>query len=189
MKKKLLPILISVIVIFLLLGVYFLLKDRSGNSGGDDSSGTASSGTEYLIKDDSTKVDQFSYTKDGKELSFVYSEDKGWKYEKDTSLVLNSDQVQDSLKYLWEVSVKRTLTDVAESDLSGFGLDHPAEVIKYTLQGGKQVSLSIGAENTTITAYYAYLNDDPSTVYLISAGIENVYRHPLEDYLSDSGSS
>ena len=178
MKKRIYLLLICLSVILMLAAVYLVLKSRKVPKMEDT--------PQYLTQDDSSKVKRFSYLSGGRELAFVYSEGEGWKYENDPALGLNSDLVGTSLKYLWETAIVRKLTGVKESELQGFGLTQPQEVISYTLDDGTEVRIRIGSRNTVVSAYYVCFEGDLSVVYLADRSIENVYRHPLADYLNQS---
>lgn len=65
--------------------------------------------------------------------------------------------------------------------LADYGLDHPSVIVKAADDAGNTVTIYVG--NTYDSEYYAYINEDASTVYTIGSALVENTNHELYDMI------
>lgn len=65
--------------------------------------------------------------------------------------------------------------------LEDYGLDHPSVTVKAADDAGNTIAIYVG--NTYNSEYYAYINEDTSTIYTISSALVENTTHELYDMI------
>jgi hypothetical protein len=101
------------------------------------------------------------------EIVFIKQPDGNWKVDNADSAItgeLNQASVAEAADNLAQAAAE---TFPAE-DTSAFGLEAPAYTVSFTTDAGDVNTLQLGNKNPAGNAYYALLNDDTETVYLLN---------------------
>lgn len=77
------------------------------------------------------------------------------------------------------IGIYQTMTDV--TDLAQYGLAEPAVTFTVTDTDGKSVTAAIGNANETAGSVYAYLTEDPGTVYSVLVSLKTNFDVTEED--------
>ncbi|MBM4275135.1 MAG: DUF4340 domain-containing protein [Deltaproteobacteria bacterium] len=120
------------------------------------------------------EVVEFAVIKGKDEIRLV-KKDQEWRLSRPLEIRADQDAVKSVLLTLGHLQKMRDLG--AATDLKPFGLDQPAAVVEFTVQG-KAHRLAIGAQAPDALSYYALKDQDPQ-VLLISAGDKDSLDRPL----------
>ena len=114
----------------------------------------------------------FSYTNEGEEYAFTLSADKTrWVWEGDPTLPISNARMTLMINAVMELTSTYKYENVDASMRNDYGLGEDAVRLSFTLADGSQTGLLIGKTNAFNYMTYCALSSDPSTVYMISAGI------------------
>lgn len=152
---------ILVIILGLLTGAYFLVKNKQGKIS-DPSSG--SSNSLNVLNVDVNKITQVTVVnKDG---TFAFEKkDKDWTITSPANLKIDKSKVGTIATNLSYLDADKVVEDSAK-DLSVYGLDKPSTVTAK-LSDGTVIELEIGSKTPTGDDYYAKKKED-NKVYTIS---------------------
>lgn len=101
------------------------------------------------------------------ETVFVKQPDGSWAVDSSSSATtgdLTQASVIDAAGSLAQVAAETFTTE----DVAQFGLESPAYTISFTTDAGDVNTLKLGNKNPSGNAYYALLNEDTQTVYLLN---------------------
>ena len=143
----------------------------------------------FRVTEDGLTALSFTYDEDGDGTAefrdFLRSEDGGvWKWTEDGSVPLgNSIFYSYSSTLASAVSVK-VMKNVTEEQLAEFGLTAPRKTVYFTDAVGGEQSFCIGAYNAYNGTYCAYINEDKTTVHLVSGDLFDAFEAPIESFVS-----
>ena len=114
----------------------------------------------------------FSFTNQGEKYAFTLSEDKTrWHWDSEPTLPINNSYVTLMINAVLELSSSYKYEGITSDALDGYGLGADAIKLTFTLANGTQTGLLFGKTNSFNYLTYCALTTDPTTVYMISAGI------------------
>jgi hypothetical protein len=174
--KRGFKLIILAVVLVLLAGAYIILKglDLNGEKEAE--------ATPLLLKEtaqgDITSLG-WSYAAD--KPVFVKS-DTGWRLEGDDKFPVKQSEVDDLAAKLVKLEAEQAVT--VSGDISDYGLDAPGLTVSYKTTDGTENTLVFGDVNSLTGDYYATLNGDNSTVYLINSELPKAFMLELKSLLS-----
>ena len=128
----------------------------------------------------------FSFTNAGEEYAFTLSADKTrWEWEGDPTLPISNARMTLMINAVLELTSTYKYEDVSADKLGEYGLDDSATRLTFALTDGSQTGLLIGKTNAFNYMSYCALSSDPSTVYMISAGIAPYFATTPENLIED----
>ncbi len=165
-KKQILNLLILLIVLAALIGGYFGMKsfhdaDEAASAASEEDTDSVNIGTLS-----GNGICTLSWKHDGEDIT-VQKKDGIWY---NGSVSLNSVTMNTKTSDLEIMSASRTITG-DDVDLESFGLSEPSNVITAVDTEGRTQKIAIGVKNDVTGNYYCYLDDDPSTVYVLSSSV------------------
>ena len=175
MKKKMIILILALVVLAALLGAYKVVKDQNP---------VEDTTPQKLVTAETDDLYKYAFSYDGEMYSFTLSLDEGWYYDADDSFDVNSSAMAALPSNLWETTISRTLEDVDEASLEEYGLKEPLAEIQITLRDETVISYHVGNQNASTKDLYVYVDDDPTTVYLVSSEIASACNKSL-DSLAD----
>lgn len=165
-------LMVAFLVLFLLLGVYFLLK--SLNLEKEPETANAVKTVFEMNAEDISEI-QIEY--DGNRYTFSHGDDK-WSYEEDELFPLSEAAVLDIVSGVTSVEASRELDDPGE--LSEYGLDNPVVQVRVKDTGGKEVLLKFGNDNESLGSSYMK-KDEEKTVYLVDSSVKEKFCRDISD--------
>lgn len=120
-----------------------------------------------------------SYYNGSATLSFTLDESGSWVWADDPTFPLNQTTVTAIVDLLSALTPQQTITD--GDTLEAYGLDNPSATLTASGEEGVTLSLSLGKTTTDGQSYYMMMNEDPSTVYIISGTLYNYLSTPIYD--------
>lgn len=159
-KKKWIMPVICMAVLILLLGTYFILKNKNLN----DAEVKADAENIKVNEMASEDIIGAAFIIEGENLSFTKTDDI-WTMDGDADFPLDSTKITSVINGFGTLSAVRELKDI--DDLGEYGLDNPQNEVVLTTKDGS-AAIYLGAKNTSTGNTYLYLNDEKNTVYVIS---------------------
>ncbi|MCC8152638.1 MAG: DUF4340 domain-containing protein [Lachnospiraceae bacterium] len=170
MRKKQYIVLIIVLaaIVAALVGVIFGKKAKTAKEEAE-----AEAATVYVNQFDVSDVTAFTYLLDDNLVMFSL-EDDVWTYMGDTTMVLDTDTIEDFLTEMSEVTADSVIEDV--EDNSEYGVDSPVQMFAVVFSDGSSLTYCFGSENDIVGGYYLQVTDDADdtnndTVYLVDSTI------------------
>lgn len=159
-KMRKLITLFILLIAFLLL--YFVVEKV--NKEKEEASENESDASISIHSMDVSDIKAFSYRYEETEYVFQ-KENNVWTCTNDTSIELDQNLIGNLIDPFKDVFASR-MVEENPSDLSQYGLDNPANVIKVTDTSGKTIIFDVGNENKIVNGYYIK-TEDKNIVYLI----------------------
>lgn len=176
-ERRLITVL-STILLILMAAVLVVLGIRYRES-------RAAAETEGMIDPSTnTVVDHNAYTKlyyetENFTLSFTRDDLGIWRWDGNRDFPLNDGTVTEILALLTAWNPQQTLTD-AEA-LESSGVANPTRTLIATTENGGTTTLTFGRATTDGNSYYARLNGDETTVYILAGTLYNLLDKPIYD--------
>lgn len=176
MSKKTIQLTVLCGVLALLIAGYFVLSAMGGEqqSGtpATDGEGTTALNTYTVCTVDQNTVHTIAYSHEGQEYRYTLKDDRtGWVWDNDPTLPLDNVYFANMVTAFTSLTSTVCLTDVdAQTAQTEYGLDGTLTVRFEDAVGGAQ-TFRIGAYNSFNGLYYLCRDNDPSTVYMVSADV------------------
>lgn len=141
----------------------------------------------YVVSADAENITTFSWRSDGETVTMV-KEDGAWTCSEHPEYEIDADKVEALLEELTSLEASQIVEDPEDGAVYGFA--DPENVITYG-DGEKEVTLTIGMENTITGGYYVKSSAD-DTVYLIDSSVLSTFdcdASTLEKEQKDSAAS
>ena len=178
MKKKSVNLITAVGVLVVLSGAYAGVKAYVASQDAAEAEKEEEENPEILsIASDDVKSIKFVIDK--KEVTFEKDGDS-WIKSDETDFPLDQDKVETLISSLNSVTAERTLENVENA--AEYELDQPENTITVTTQNGETTVIQIGMENDSTSQEYIDLNDDSSTVYVVSNSVFSSFEGTLYDF-------
>lgn len=159
-------------LIVALLGCLYVAVRRAGEE-------EAAAGRDTLIPFTADRIAGLSWSKaDGSEYSFERVDGK-WQKTDDEAFPVSQTALNSLAAGVTGVGIYQTMEDV--TDLAQYGLDAPAVTFTVTDAEGKSVTAAVGDANETAGSVYAYLTEEPGTVYSVLVSIQTNFDVTEED--------
>ena len=166
MGKNKKGLMVAFLVLFLLLGVYFLLKSLNL----EEEPETANA-VKTVFEMNAEDISEIQIEYDGNSYTFSHGDDK-WSYEEDELFPLSEAAVLDIVSGVTSVEASRELDDPGE--LSEYGLDNPVVQVRVKDTEGKEVLLKFGNDNESLGSSYMK-KDEEKTVYLVDSSVKEKF--------------
>ncbi len=176
MKKQKKQMVLLLILLVVVLAAYFgIQKYSQWNKEREKQNEEAAEIhiTEFSVDE----AEKFSYTYQSVKFAFTKQEDS-WVYDDDETLDIDEDSLEDMILDAVQLDASEEVKNV--TDLSQYGLDEAETVVTFTISG-KEYALYVGDYNDILSKYYAYLSEDPTTVYLISSSFKTGFNTTVEE--------
>ena len=175
-ERRIITILTTIVLILaaallIVLGIRF----REWRSDGDAGSGSASAGT----MTDAGAYTSLVYDNGTTTLSFAQNDAGTWTWTGDDTFPLDDTVIQQILDLLVNWAPQQTLTD--EKALESSGLSEPTASLTAATDSGSASTVLFGRATTDGASYYARLNGDESTVYIIPGTLRELMNTPIYD--------
>ena len=178
MKKKSVNLITAVGVLVVLSGAYAGVKAYVARQDAAEAEKEEEENSEILsIASDDVKSIKFVIDK--KEVTFEKDGDS-WIKSDETDFPLDQDKVETLISSLNSVTAERTLENVENA--AEYELDQPENTITVTTQNGETTVIQIGMENDSTSQEDIDLNDDSSTVYVVSNSVFSSFEGTLYDF-------
>lgn len=118
--------------------------------------------TEYVNKFDVSDVTAFTYMYDGQMLMFEL-EDGKWVYMGDSTMEMDTDQIEDLLTDMSDLTANAVIEDA--EDVSEYGLGNPVQTFSAVFSNGSSLTYYFGSENEMVGGYYVQVTDDTDDAY------------------------
>lgn len=168
-KKKVGTLLVLLGMLILMILLYVLVMNKNKNEEEEVMEETI---TLWNIESDT--VTEISYTLNGTTLTYMKSNDT-WVDKSDTKVPINQDYITTMLSQVVNLSADKIVVKDPE-DLSEYGLEDPALVVKITGEDGTAFELNLGDTLGIGTGYYAKL-PDKNTVYAVSSEVYSAFNY------------
>lgn len=163
------------IVLAVALAVVLIYKSRAAAA---QEAADAQTQTDAIITQEQA-YNALSYYNGSATLSFTLDESGSWVWADDPTFPLNQTTVTAIVDLLSALTPQQTITD--GDTLEAYGLDNPSATLTASGEEGVTLSLSLGKTTTDGQSYYMMMNEDPSTVYIISGTLYNYLSTPIYD--------
>ena len=175
MKKRGVILIEGVILLCLLLGVYFLIKNRNSQK------------AEQTVQQEEKKtslislenVSHISFRIEGETIGWTKQEDT-WHLDKDDDFPADTEKIDTMISILSAMTEERTLENV--NNLKDYGLEEPVNLIEIQNKEGQSERISVGNKNPSTGDTYLYLNDEKDTVYTVENDINSLLEGSLFEY-------
>ena len=114
-----------------------------------------------------------------KEVTFEKDGDS-WVKSDETGFPVDQDKIDTLVSALNSIKAERTLENV--EDASEYELDQPENTITVTTEDGETTVIQLGMENDSTSQEYIDLNEDSSTVYVVSNSTFSSFKGTLYDF-------
>lgn len=168
-KKKVGTLLVLLGMLILMILLYVLVMNKNKNEEEEVMEETI---TLWNIESDT--VTEISYTLNGTTLTYMKSNDT-WVDKSDTKAPINQDYITNMLSQVVNLSADKIVVKDPE-DLSEYGLEDPALVVKITGEDGTAFELNLGDTLGIGTGYYAKL-PDKNTVYAVASEVYAAFNY------------
>lgn len=168
-KKKVGTLLVLLGMLILMILLYVLVMNKNKNEEEEVMEETI---TLWNIESDT--VSEISYTLNGTTLTYMKSNDT-WVDKSDTKAPINQDYITTMLSQVVNLSADKIVVKDPE-DLSEYGLEDPALVVKITGEDGTAFELNLGDTLGIGTGYYAKL-PDKNTVYAVASEVYSAFNY------------
>lgn len=174
MKKQRIQLILIVIVLILLIGGYFWVKNMNTQKEADKKNESSAVSVTNVVQDDVTEME---YLKDGKTITLI-REGTLWYDKEDKGITLQQSDINTMLSYACSISTETVIEQPQE--LSEYGLDNLYNTISLTLKDSSVVQIMIGDYLSISGEYYAMTSGD-SMVYTIPSYYVSAFDKSIED--------
>lgn len=173
MNKNKKGLIVAFFILFLLLGIYFLLK--SLNLEEETETEDASKKVFEINAEDISEI-QITYGEN--QYTFSHEDDK-WSYKEDGQFPLSEAAVLDMVSGVTSVETSRVIDDPGES--SEYGLDAPSVQVRVTDTEGEESLLKFGNDNTSLGSSYMK-KDEEKAVYLVDSSVKQKFCMDISEF-------
>lgn len=178
MKKKSVNLITAVGVLVVLSGAYVGVKAYVAKQEAADTESAEEENPE-IISIASADVKSIKFVIDKKEVTFEKDGDS-WVKSDETDFPVDQDKIDTLVSSLNSIKAERTLENV--EDASEYELDQPENTITVTTEDGETTVIQLGMENDSTSQEYIDLNEDSSTVYVVSNSTFSSFEGTLYDF-------
>lgn len=178
MKKKSVNLITAVGVLVVLSGAYVGVKAYVAKQEAADTESAEEENPE-IISIASADVKSIKFVIDKKEVTFE-KEGDSWVKSDETDFPVDQDKIDTLVSSLNSIKAERTLENV--EDASEYELDQPENTITVTTEDGETTVIQLGMENDSTSQEYIDLNEDSSTVYVVSNSTFSSFKGTLYDF-------
>ena len=178
MKKKSVNLITAVGVLVVLSGAYVGVKAYVAKQEAADTESAEEENPE-IISIASADVKSIKFVIDKKEVTFEKDGDS-WVKSDETGFPVDQDKIDTLVSSLNSIKAERTLENV--EDASEYELDQPDNTITVTTEDGETTVIQLGMENDSTSQEYIDLNEDSSTVYVVSNSTFSSFKGTLYDF-------
>lgn len=178
MKKKSVNLITAVGVLVVLSGAYVGVKAYVAKQEAADTESAEEENPE-IISIASADVKSIKFVIDKKEVTFEKDGDS-WVKSDETDFPVDQDKIDTLVSSLNSIKAERTLENV--EDASEYELDQPENTITVTTEDGETTVIQLGMENDSTSQEYIDLNEDSSTVYVVSNSTFSSFKGTLYDF-------
>ena len=178
MKKKSVNLITAVGVLVVLSGAYVGVKAYVAKQEAADTESAEEENPE-IISIASADVKSIKFVIDKKEVTFE-KEGNSWVKSDETDFPVDQDKIDTLVSSMNSIKAERTLENV--EDASEYELDQPENTITVTTEDGKTTVIQLGMENDSTSQEYIDLNEDSSTVYVVSNSTFSSFEGTLYDF-------
>ena len=178
MKKKSVNLITAVGVLVVLSGAYVGVKAYVAKQEAADTESAEEENPE-IISIASADVKSIKFVIDKKEVTFEKDGDS-WVKSDETDFPVDQDKIDTLVSSLNSIKAERTLENV--EDASEYELDQPENTITVTTEDGETAVIQLGMENDSTSQEYIDLNEDSSTVYVVSNSTFSSFEGTLYDF-------
>ena len=178
MKKKSVNLITAVGVLVVLSGAYVGVKDYVAKQEAADTESAEEENPE-IISIASADVKSIKFVIDKKEVTFE-KEGDSWVKSDETDFPVDQDKIDTLVSSMNSIKAERTLENV--EDASEYELDQPENTITVTTEDGETTVIRLGMENDSTSQEYIDLNEDSSTVYVVSNSTFSSFKGTLYDF-------
>ena len=177
MKKKSVNLITAVGVLVVLSGAYVGVKAYVAKQEAADAESAEEENPE-IISIASADVKSIKFVIDKKEVTFKKDGDS-WVKSDETDFPVDQDKIDTLVSSMNSIKAERTLENV--EDASEYELDQPENTITVTTEDGETTVIQLGMENDSTSQEYIDLNEDSSTVYVVSNSTFSSFEGTLYD--------
>lgn len=191
MNKKITKLLVLLAVLALLCvgyaAVCILNAQKANSEEPVDTLEISENSSTVVLKVDYENATYLSYTydnnKDGVAEEIVFSlasDNETWHWEEDSDIPISSASVPAILAKISSVTTNTVLKEVSEESFENYGLNSPTKcvTVKDTTNGTQKITF--GVYNSYNAMYYAYVNDDTDTVYMLDSTVFDAFEQSVE---------
>ena len=178
MKKKSVNLITAVGVLVVLSGAYVGVKAYVAKQEAADAESAEEENPE-IISIASADVKSIKFVIDKKEVTFEKDGDS-WVKSDETGFPVDQDKIDTLVSSMNSIKAERTLENV--EDASEYELDQPENTITVTTEDGETTVIQLGMENDSTSQEYIDLNEDSSTVYVVSNSTFSSFKGTLYDF-------
>ena len=178
MKKKSVNLITAVGVLVVLSGAYVGVKAYVAKQEAADAESAEKENPE-IISIASADVKSIKFVIDKKEVTFEKDGDS-WVKSDETDFPVDQDKIDTLVNSMNSIKAERTLENV--EDASEYELDQPENTITVTTEDGETTVIQLGMENDSTSQEYIDLNEDSSTVYVVSNSTFSSFKGTLYDF-------
>ena len=178
MKKKSVKLVIAVGVLVILSGAYVGVKTYVAMQDAKEEESNEEE-TQEVVSIASEDIQSIKFILDKKETTFE-KEGDSWVKSDENAFPVDQDKLDTLAGTFSSVTAQRTLKDV--EDPSEYELDNPQNTITVTTTDGEATVIQVGMENDSTSQEYIDLNDDSSTVYVVSNSVFQSFEGTLYDF-------
>ena len=178
MKKKSVKLVIAVGVLVILSGAYVGVKTYVAMQDAKEEESNEEE-TQEVVSIASEDIQSIKFILDKKETTFE-KEGDSWVKSDESAFPVDQDKLDTLAGTFSSVTAQRTLKDV--EDPSEYELDNPQNTITVTTTDGEATVIQVGMENDSTSQEYIDLNDDSSTVYVVSNSVFQSFEGTLYDF-------
>ena len=178
MKKKSVNLITAVGVLVVLSGAYVGVKAYVAKQEAADAESAEEENPE-IISIASADVKSIKFVIDKKEVTFEKDGDS-WVKSDETDFPVDQDKIDTLVNSMNSIKAERTLENV--EDASEYELDQPENTITVTTEDGETTVIQLGMENDSTSQEYIDLNEDSSTVYVVSNSTFSSFKGTLYDF-------
>lgn len=178
MKKKSVNLITAVGVLVVLSGAYVGVKAYVAKQEAADTESAEEENPE-IISIASADVKSIKFVIDKKEVTFEKDGDS-WVKSDETGFPVDQGKIDTLVSSLNSIKAERTLENV--EDASEYELDQPENTITVTTEDGETTVIQLGMENDSTSQEYIDLNEDSSTVYVVSNSTFSSFKGTLYDF-------
>lgn len=173
MKKQKIQMLILCLLLFVLVGVFFVLRNYNNRQSESDTEEV----TYTVLTLEEADVKAFSFSGGSETVSLEKQEDE-WIATEEPDMVLEQDSVTSLLNYVLDIQAQMQIEAV--TDFAQYGFDDPLATVTLTLQDGTVYEIVFGHYNEITAQYYMKL-ENSDAVYILSDNLGYHFQISLED--------
>lgn len=178
MKKKSVNLVTAIGVLVILSGAYVGVKTYVAKQDAKEEESNEEDNQE-VVSIASEDIQSIRFVLDKKEVTFEKDGDS-WVKSDECTFPVDQDKLDTLAGVFSSVTAQRTLKDVV--DLSEYELDNPQNTITVTTTDGTTTVIQVGMENDSTSQEYIDLDNDSSTVYVVSNSTFQSFEGTLYDF-------